>query len=174
MTEGRFGKKRLISWSKMVDLTEREGTKCKNNNERRWEISKRSINEAFSPKTVIAKLLTWKQRGKLEGPDRGGEWKKKRVKERGKGMTCGSEDKEGEGEEEKEREEEKEEAKKRGKERKEGRKETRTLAGAPRKGKSAPSQTQAIAFTLQYRTTSCLFCYSLILCYHLFHCKRTV
>jgi hypothetical protein len=47
------------------------------------------INETFSPKTVIAKLLTWKQRGKLEGPDRGGEWKKERVKERGKGMTWG-------------------------------------------------------------------------------------
>lgn len=55
----------------------------------------------------------------------------------------GSEDKEGEGEGEgeKEREEEKEEGKKRGKEGKEGRKETRTLAGAPQKGRSTPGQT---------------------------------
>lgn len=127
------------------------------------------INEALSPKMVTAKLLTRKQRGKLEGPDRGRGCKKERIKEKGKGMTWGQRIKCGEErrrEGEKEREEE--EGKKRGKEGKEGRKEMTTLAGAPRKGRSTPSQTRAIAFTLQYRTTSCLFCYSLILHYHLF------
>ena len=81
-----------------------------------------------------------------------------------KGMTLGQKIKRTR-EEEKEREEE--ERKKRGK-------ETMTPAGSPRKGRSTPGQTRAIRCTLQYRTTSCLFFYNLILRCHLFQGKYTV
>lgn len=90
MTETRFWKEKAHKLEQNVRFDRKRRKAVQKQQREKVRDFQAKINEAFSPKTVIAIFLTRKQRGDWKAlVEEESERKKERVKERGKGMTWG-------------------------------------------------------------------------------------